>query len=199
MFILEQEDQELYDRVQEQNLNRQYELLTNCIEIGLIKGPVSFDKYMLWALNHVAVANISQFGGRFRLEPIYVGDHKPPHFAQVSEWMDRFISTVQENWYIWTPTELAAYGLWRLNWIHPFIEGNGRTARAICYYLLCVRSGALLPGRKIIPERIGENREGYEAALRAADRAWDDGHLDFTEMENYLAELLKAQLEGEGQ
>lgn len=199
MFILEQEDQELYDRVQEQNLNWQYELLTNCIEIGLIKGPVSFDKYMLWALNHVAVANISQFGGRFRLEPIYVGDHKPPHFAQVSEWMDRFISTVQENWYIWTPTELAAYGLWRLNWIYPFIEGNGRTARAICYYLLCVRSGALLPGRKIIPERIGENREGYEAALRAADRAWDDGHLDFTEMENYLAELLKAQLEGEGQ
>jgi choline-glycine betaine transporter len=49
---------------------------------------------------------------------------------QVDEWMDRFISTVQENWYIWTPTELAAYTLWRMNWIHPFTEGNGRTARA---------------------------------------------------------------------
>ena len=36
MFILEEEDQEFYDRVQEQNLNRQYELLTNCIEIGLM-------------------------------------------------------------------------------------------------------------------------------------------------------------------
>jgi hypothetical protein len=32
------------------------------------------------------------------------------------------------------PTELAAYGLWRLNWIHPFVEGNGRTARAVCYF-----------------------------------------------------------------
>jgi hypothetical protein len=72
VFILEEEDQDLFDRVQEQNLNRQYELLTNCIEIGLLKGPVSFDKYLLWALNHVAVANISQFGGRFRKEPIYV-------------------------------------------------------------------------------------------------------------------------------
>ncbi len=51
MFILEEEGGELYDRVQEQNLNRQYELLTNCIEIGLLKGPVSFDKYLLWALN----------------------------------------------------------------------------------------------------------------------------------------------------
>jgi hypothetical protein len=77
VFILEEEDRELYDRVQEQNLKRQYELMTNCIEIGLKKGPGSFDKFLLWSLNHVAVANISQFGGRFRKEPIYVGDHKP--------------------------------------------------------------------------------------------------------------------------
>lgn len=194
MFILEEEDQGLYNRIQEQNLNRQYELLTNCIEIGLKKGAIAFDKYLLWALNHVAVANISQFGGRFRREPIYIGDHRPPHFKDVDEWMDRFISTVQENWYIWTETELAAYGLWRLNWIHPFIEGNGRTARATCYYLLCVRSGALLPGRKILPERIKDNRSDYVSALVAADAAWDDGHLDFSEMEEFLARLVEAQL-----
>lgn len=198
MLVLEQDDQALYDRVQEQNLNRQYELMTNCIEIGLKQGPTAFDKYLLWALNHVAVANISAFGGRFREEPIYVGNHKPPHFKEVGDWMDRFASTVHENWYIWTPTELAAYGLWRLNWIHPFIEGNGRTARAACYYLLCVRSGALLPGRRILPERIRDNRDGYEAALIAADRAWDEGHLDFTDMEDYLATLLDAQLDDDG-
>lgn len=198
MFILEEEDRDLYDRVQEQNLKRQYELLTNCIEIGLKRGPVSFDKSLLWALNHVVVANISQFGGRFRKEPIYVGNHKPPHFNDVEDWMERFISTIQENWYVWNETELAAYGLWRINWIHPFIEGNGRTARAVCYFLLCVRSGALLKGRKIVPERIKETRAGYEAALTAADRAWDAGHLDFHEMEEYLAALLQAQLEDEG-
>ncbi|MHB1109285.1 MAG: Fic family protein [Devosia sp.] len=198
MLVLEQENPELYDRVQEQNLNRQYELMTNCIEIGLLQGPRAFDKYLLWSLNHVAVANISAFGGRFREEPIYVGDHKPPHFREVRDWMDRFISTVHENWYIWSPTELAAYGLWRLNWIHPFIEGNGRTARAVCYYLLCVRGGTLLPGRRIVPERIRDNREGYEAALIAADRAWDEGNLDFTVMEDYLAVLLDAQLDDDG-
>jgi Fic family protein len=197
MFILEEEDSELYNRVQEQNLNRQYELLLNSIEIGLLKGPAAFDKYLLWALNHVAVANISQFGGRFRREPIYVGDHKPPHFVEVDDWMDRFVSTVQENWYIWTPVELSAYGLWRLNWIHPFIEGNGRTARATCYFLRCARSGGLLKGAKIVPERIRENRAGYEAALIAADRAWDDGHLDFSEMTQYLHGLVLAQLRGD--
>ncbi len=195
MLVLEEDDPDLFDRVQEQNLIRQYELMTNCIEVGLRQGPVAFDKYMLWALNHVAVANISAFGGRFREEPIYVGDHKPPHFREVREWMDRFVSTIQENWYIWTPTELAAYGLWRLNWIHPFIEGNGRTARATCYYLLCVRNGSLLPGSKILPERIRENRTGYEEGLKAADIAWEEGHLDFTAMEDYLAVLVQQQLE----
>lgn len=78
MFVLEEEDQKLFDRVQEQNLTRQYGLLTNSIEIGLTKGSGAFDKFLLWALNHAAVANVSQFGGRFRKEPIYVGDHKPP-------------------------------------------------------------------------------------------------------------------------
>ena len=195
MFVLEAEDPELFNMVQEQNLNRQYSLLVNCVEIGLAKGPVSFDKFLLWSLNHVAVANISQFGGRFRKEPIYVGNHVPPHFNEVDEWMDRFVSTVQENWYIWTATELAAYGLWRLNWIHPFVEGNGRTARAACYFLLCVRSGFLLPGSRIVPERIRDSRDDYEAALTAADRAWNEGHLDFTAVEEYLARLLRAQLE----
>lgn len=198
MLVQEFEDQDLFDRIQEQNLLRQYDLMTNCIEIGFKKGPTAFDKYMLWSLNHVAVANISQMGGRFREEPIYVGDHIPPHFKDVNNWMDRFITTVQENWYIWTPTELAAYGLWRLNWIHPFVEGNGRTARAVCYYLLCVRSGTLLAGRKILPERIKETRVAYKAALRSADAAWDNGHLDFTAMEEYLAHLVQAQLQDDG-
>src|SRR5437588_11595581 len=182
MLVLEQEDQELYGRVQEQNLIRQFDLMTNCIEIGLRQGPTAFDKYLLWALNHIAVVNISAFGGRFREEPIYVGDHRPPHFKEVLDWMDRFISNVHENWYVWSPTELAAYGLWRLNWIHPFVEGNGRTAGATCYYLLCIRQGRLLGGEKTVPERIRANRKPYYRALEAADRAWDLGDWDVSEL-----------------
>ena len=51
-----------------------------------------------------------------------------------------------------------------------------------------------MPGRRIVPERIRDSREGYETALKAADYAWD-GHLDFTVMEEYLAGLLEAQLQ----
>lgn len=198
MLVLEGENQQLYDRIQEHNLIRQYSLLTNCIEIGLEQGPMAFDKYTIWALNHTAVANISQFGGRYRQEPIYVGEHIPPHFKEVSELIDRFVSFIHENWHSMSATQLAAYGLWRLNWIHPFVDGNGRTARAVCYYLMSVRIGALLPGSKIVPERIKENRDGYEKALRMADAAWDDGHLNISEMEEFLAGLLKDQLRNVG-
>jgi Fic family protein len=155
MLVRKQDDQALYDLIQEKNLLRQYDYLLNCIEIGISQGPNAFDKYFLWALNHIAVANISQFGGRFRDEPIYVGNHTPPHYNDVPELMDRFVTFIQENWFVLTPTMLASYGLWRLNWIHPFIEGNGRTARAVCYYLLCVRSGALWVAKRLCRSGLG--------------------------------------------
>ena len=187
---------EMFARVQEQNLLRQYDLLTNCIEIGLAKGIEAFDKYTLWSLNAAAVANIAQFGGRFRQQPIYVGNHSPPHHSQVSELMDQCLSMVHENWEVMEqhPLVLPAYVLWRLNWIHPFIEGNGRTARAACYYLICLRSGGLLPGKKIVPERIRENRQPYYDALREADQHWQAGHFNVDALASYLESLLRHQL-----
>lgn len=195
MSVREADDPEFFARVQEQNLLRQYDLLANCIEIGHRKGIEAFDKYTLWSLNAAAVSNIAQFGGRFREQPIYVGRHRPPHFSTVGNLMDQFISLIHENWDIMDhPTMLPAYALWRMNWIHPFIEGNGRTARAACYYLICVRAGQLLPGKKIVPERIRENREPYYAALREADRHWEQGDFDVSQLADYLQGLLAAQL-----
>lgn len=63
MSVREKDNPTLFARIQEQNLLRQYDLLSNCIEIGLEKGIEAFDKYTLWALNYAAVSNISQFGG----------------------------------------------------------------------------------------------------------------------------------------
>ena len=195
MSVREKDDPALFTKIQEHNLLRQYDLLSNCIEIGLQKGIESFDKYTLWALNHSAVSNIAQFGGRYREEPIWVGNHTPPPFKEVPNHMDRFFSLIHENWTIIDhPTWMAAFALWKLNWIHPFVEGNGRTARAACYYLLCMKAGGLLPGSKIVPERIRENRARYCDALEAADRAWDQGLYDVSLLADLLQELLLAQL-----
>ena len=195
MSVREKDNPALYARVEEQNLLRQYDLLLNCIEIGLEKGIEAFDKYTLWALNAAAVSNISQAGGRYRVEPVLVGSHCPPHYSQVPDEMDRFISFVHETWTVMDDDmTIPAFALWRLNWIHPFVEGNGRTARAACYYLICMRQGKLLGGRKIVPERIRELRSPYYAALKEADRAWDEGYYDVSALSEYLSELLLGQL-----
>ena len=78
----------------------------------------------------------------------------------------------------WTPVETSAYLLWRLNWIHPFGGGNGRTSRAVSYWALCVRLGFSLPGKLTIPEQILSNRKQYQQALIDADEACRQGILD---------------------
>jgi Fic family protein len=112
--------------------------------------------------------------------------------------MDQFFSFIHESWTLDGvgdhATWLAAYALWRLNWIHPFVEGNGRTARAACYYLISLKQKKILTGKRIVPERIRDDRKPYYAALKAADRAWDEGNLDVSVMADYLETLLLGQL-----
>jgi Fic family protein len=84
--------------------------------------------------------------------------------------------------------------MWRLNWIHPFADGNGRTSRIVSYVVLSVKSGFILPGTPTIPDQIVNDRSGYFAALDAADAAYRDGRLDVTQMEELLGGMLARQL-----
>ena len=194
MLILERDNPALFRYIRDMNLARQYRFLTESIMLGIPKGFMAFDKPLLWALNHLAVTNLCQLGGRFRREPVVVGTHTPPHFREVDTLVDDFIAIVQQNWRNLPPLRLAAYALWRLNWIHPFIDGNGRTARAACYFLLCVRVGRNLSGTKLLPERIRDTKSVYIQALRHADAAWDEGRVDVSPLERYLTGLLQEQL-----
>jgi Fic family protein len=85
--------------------------------------------------------------------------------------------------------------MWRLNWIHPFADGNGRTSRIVSYVVLSIRAGAILPGTPTIPDQIVDNR-AYFDALDAADAAFRDGRIDVSKMEALLASLLAKQLAG---
>jgi len=100
---------------------------------------------------------------------------------------------VEEHWDS-TPVHLGAYLLWRLNWIHPFRDGNGRTSRAIAYLVLCARLAMRLPGTKTIPERIATTKQPYYTALDRADAAWTAGRVDVAAMEQLLSDHLAAQL-----
>jgi Fic family protein len=91
--------------------------------------------------------------------------------------------------------ERVAYALWRLNWIHAFAGGNGRTARAPAYLILCIENGATLPAVPTMPLLIAKRRDEYIACLVAADDADEAGKMDISKMTMFLREVLTQQLE----
>jgi hypothetical protein len=73
-----------------------------------------------------------------RIPPIQVGvdDDGKPVFISASAWLDLPAPTSFARPACCadaTAIHLAAYLMWRLNWIHPFADGNGRTARMTSY------------------------------------------------------------------
>ena len=89
---------------------------------------------------------------------------------------------------------LCAYVLWKLNWIHPFSDGNGRTARAVAYVVLSIKLDSLLPGAPTIPEQIAGDKTPYYTALESADLGLKSGQIDVSNLENMLEGMLAKQL-----
>lgn len=149
-------------------------------------------------LHRAALDGISAFAGNWRPADVTIegSEHRPGGAHLVAEQVEEMCDYVNTNWESRSPIHLAAYVLWRLNWIHPFDDGNGRTARMVSYVVLCVRLGFQLPGRYTIPEQIAENKKPYYDALEAADRALKDGGTDVSPLESLLTSMLAKQLLG---
>lgn len=81
-----------------------------------------------------------------------------------------------------------------VNWIHPFTDGNGRTSRALAYYVLCAKIGYRLSGHETVPEQIAADKRPYYAALEAADLSLAAGQLDLSALEALLDSHLATQL-----
>ena len=108
--------------------------------------------------------------------------------------MDDFVNMVNRSWEQSDPVALTAFVLWRLNHIHPFINGNGRTARAASYFVLCVKSGVWLPGTTILPELICRDRDEYVLALQRVDASLSQGPFDLSPLHELLSRLIAEQL-----
>jgi Fic family protein len=147
-------------------------------------------------LHRFALEGISSFAGVWRPAGIEIhgSGHKPMGAHMVPGAIEEMCDYVNENWMNSSPIHLAAYAMWRLNWIHPFTDGNGRSARAFSYLLLCLRLGYLVPGRKTIPEQIAADKTPYYKALEAADKEWEAKKLDLSALEKLLSDLLANQL-----
>jgi Fic family protein len=150
----------------------------------------------LQELNRFAILGMRPAEGSFRTGPITISGsvHQPPPWTDVPRYVDDLCDYVNENWAAKSPIHLSAYVMWRLNWIHPFPDGNGRTSRAGSYLVMCAKLGYLVPGHTTIPQRIAAQKRPYWHALEAADQADANGNIDVSAMEHILEEFLEAQL-----
>ena len=46
--------------------------------------------------------------------------------------MAEFFKEMEQLWKTGDALDTASFALWRINWVHPFKNGNGRTARGFC-------------------------------------------------------------------
>lgn len=195
--IREEDDPAFFRFITDGNLLRQFDFLKAQVTIALRDPTFKVDHDLIRHLNGHGVTNLCESAGAYRKVPIWIKNtpHVPPHADKVPEYMDAFLRYLHDAWASATATHLAAYALWRINWIHPFVEGNGRTARAMCYLILCVKHGMWLPGAPTIPKLIRANLSPYYAALRECDKATDErGRIDISPLESYIEELLTKQL-----
>lgn len=185
-----------YQELEIANGNRQYDFLRSVVTASLAMGRPFLSAHIIKALNFQAITCLHTNSGEYRPCKVQVGDYHPPDHYRVEALMEDFINQVNRLWELTDPVVLAAFVLWKLNHIHPFINGNGRTARAASYFVLCVKAGQWLPGTTILPELLRRNRPAYVEALRAVDNSIAGGTLDLAPLHTLLATLLEQQLNG---
>src|ERR1700733_8949359 len=175
---------------------RQYDAAIGAIQVALDRGSFKLRPSLILTLQREALVGISSYAGNYRPGGVSIegSKHAPVGAHLVPELVEDMCDYVNDHWSGSTPIHLAAYVMWRLNWIHPFADGNGRTSRIVSYVVLSVRAGSLLPGTPTIPDQIVDNRRPYFEALDAADLAFREGRIDVTKMEELLGSLLANQL-----
>lgn len=130
-----------------------------------------------------------RYAGELRRESVAVGDivdgktvvhHQPPNWGDVGDHVSGLCAWIQEvkrksdgpddPWI--HPVLVAGIAQQRFVWIHPFVDGNGRTARMLTTLLLFQR-GYDFKYLFNLSEHYNYNRDRYYEALRTADVTGD--------------------------
>jgi Fic family protein len=192
---IDAERHEVYQILEAENAERQYGFISSIVRASITVERKFLSQSIIKALNYHAIACLHSNAGEYRPCDVTVGEHVPPQPFRLQGLMDDFVNDINVNWEKMDPVYLATFVLWKLNWIHPFINGNGRTARAIAYVVLCLKIGAELPGDIALPELLKRERERYVAALVQADSSLSTGPLDLSALHGLVQELITRQLQ----
>lgn len=115
--------------------------------------------------------------GEIRAESVVVGSYRAPDFGEVAGllhqtcmWLNGPSFGAEGSMKIPTAIIRASLAHLYLAWIHPFGDGNGRTAR-LCEYLVLVTSGVPTSAAHLISNYCNETRDEYYRQLRFASES----------------------------
>ncbi|MGG1555135.1 Fic family protein [Paenibacillus ferrarius] len=124
-------------------LREHFEVINHAEAISYVQDVVSrnleFSEYLIKSIHHLVLKNIDdENAGRYRSINVMISgsQHTPPHFTVLSEKMEQLIAWYTEQKDQMHPVALAAEFHFRFVYIHPFSDGNGRTARLLMNFIL---------------------------------------------------------------
>ena len=170
--LVRDENDPIYRGMSSDNLQRHYGFLFSTVNAAVALQKPLLSESLIKAFNFHAIVGLHHEAGLYRSHQVTVGQHVPPKHFRVEPLMDDLVNELNWSWQSTDPFVLAAYALWKINFIHPFVNGNGRTARALYYFILCVKLGGLLRGNTILPEMLRQEpirSSHYVPALQEAD------------------------------
>ncbi len=106
---------------------------------GLVKNNEPLSEWNIKNLHRLVLKNIDdENAGEYRCENVVISGakHRPPEHFLIKEHMERMVAECNEKWQQLHPIERAALLHGEFVKVHPFIDGNGRTARLLLNFEL---------------------------------------------------------------
>jgi len=142
---------------------------------NFVKKKKELSEDTILALHKIILKNIDDSeAGHYRTSNVMITGaiHIPPSAVKIKKLMNEFFEWYYKNKKKMSIAELAAWAHYKFVHIHPFIDGNGRTARLLMNLIL-IQNG--YPPAVIL----NVDRQKYYRALKDADREKYNGFMNF--------------------
>jgi len=172
----------LKDHLEAKNHNEAVHYLYDLIEF---QKKQTFSEQLIRSLQQLVIKDLEdKEAGAYRRGNVMItgSKHKPPEAFEVPKQMQEFMSWIRNNVRKMHPVELAALSHHRLVNIHPFTDGNGRTARLFMNLLLMQAGYPMVVILK-------NDRQKYYRALEKADQGAFEG------IEKLIAQAVERSLD----
>lgn len=105
----------------------------------IVDRNIDLTEYVIKSIHQLVLKNIDDDNaGRYRMINVMISgsQHTPPHFSVLAEQMEKLVKWYDASKDQLHPVQLAAEFHFRFVYIHPFSDGNGRTARLLMNLIL---------------------------------------------------------------